>query len=42
MLRVLSESGWPSSAVMPSDDLRWIPTVWRREVEWYLEKGWLR
>jgi hypothetical protein len=42
MLRVLSESGWPCSAVMPSDDLRWIPTDWRQEVEWYLGNGWIK
>lgn len=42
MLRVLGESGWPCSAVMPSDDLRWIPTDWRREVEWWAERGWVR
>ena len=41
MLRVLRESGWPCSAVMPTDDLRWIPTDWKREVEWYLEGGWI-
>ena len=42
MLRVLRESGWPCSAVMPSDDLRWIPTAWREEVEWYVANGWVR
>lgn len=41
MLRVLGESGWPCSAVMPSDDLRWIRTVWRDEIEWYLGRGWI-
>jgi len=40
MLRVLSESGWPCSAVMPTDDLRWIPANWRQEVEWYAANGW--
>jgi hypothetical protein len=40
MLRVLRESGWTCSAVMPGDDLRWIPTVWREEVEWYAGNGW--
>lgn len=42
MLRVLRESGWPCSAVMPTDDLRWIPTAWREEVEWYVANGWVR
>ena len=42
MLRVLRESGWPGSAVMPSDDLRWIPTAWREELQWYVDNGWLR
>ena len=42
MLRVLRESGWPCSAVMPSDDLRWIPTDWREEVEFYVRNGWVR
>jgi hypothetical protein len=42
MLRVLRESGWPCSAVMPSDDLRWIPTAWREELQWYVDNGWLR
>jgi hypothetical protein len=39
MLRVLRESGWPCSAVMPTDDLRWIPTDWRAEVEWWASNG---
>ena len=41
MLRVLRESGWPCSAVMPTDDLRWIPTMWREEVEWWATNGWI-
>ena len=41
MLRVLRESGWPCSAVMPTDDLRWIPTAWKEELEWYLSNGWI-
>ena len=24
---------------MPSDDLRWIPTLWREEVEWWVANG---
>lgn len=42
MLRVLRESGWPCSAVMPTDDLRWIATDWRQELEWFLGRGWIR
>jgi len=41
MLRVLREAEWPCSAVMPSDDLRWIHTDWRDEVRSYLENGWI-
>jgi hypothetical protein len=41
MLRALRESGWPCSAVMPTDDLRWIPTWWREEVEWFVRNGWI-
>ena len=41
MLRVLRESGWTCSAVMPTDDLRWIPTCWREEVEWFVSNGWI-
>jgi hypothetical protein len=42
MLRVLRESGWRCSPVMPSDDLKWIPTDWCEEVRWYLENGWVK
>jgi hypothetical protein len=41
MLRVLRESGWTCSAVMPSDDLRWIDTDWRQELTDYLQRGWI-
>ena len=41
MLRVLRETGWKSSAVMPSDDLRWIDTVWREQIETYIRTGWI-
>lgn len=41
MLRVLRESGWPCSAVMPSDDLRWIDTLWKDEIRWYQDRGWI-
>jgi hypothetical protein len=41
MLRVLREAGWRCSAVMPSDDLRWINTDWRSEINWYLRNGWI-
>jgi len=42
MLRVLRESGWTCSAVMPTDDLRWIASDWRQELEWYFGIGWVR
>ena len=42
MLRVLRESGWRCSAVMPSDDLRWIETMWQEEIDWYVANGWVR
>ncbi len=35
------ESGWPCSAVMPSDDLRWIATDWRAELEWWIAGDWI-
>jgi hypothetical protein len=41
MLRVLRESGWKSSAVTPSDDLSWIDTIWREEIETYIRTGWI-
>jgi hypothetical protein len=39
MLRALRESGWVSSAVMPSDDLRWVREAWREELEWLAGRG---
>jgi len=39
MLLVLRESGWTCSAMMPSDDLRWIDTWWRQELECYISGG---
>jgi hypothetical protein len=41
MLHVLRESGWTCSAVMPSDDLRWIDTDWRQELTDFLLRGWI-
>lgn len=41
MMRVLSESGWTCSYIYPADDLKWIPTAWRAELERYLSRGFL-
>lgn len=41
MVRVLRAAGWVCSFVSPRDDLAWIATEWRDEVEQYLRRGWI-
>ena len=39
MLRVLREANWTCSCVVPREDVTWVSTSWRNEVEQYLRRG---
>jgi hypothetical protein len=39
MLRALREANWTCSCVVPHEDVTWISTAWRGEVEQYVRRG---